>query len=54
MTVRLKKGQRLEDVLPKDNQEKGAKRLNAMKYAGFLSIKEDPLEIQKKMRDEWE
>ena len=54
MTIILKKGQRLEDVLPKTNKESGAKRLDARKYVGVLKIKEDPLEAQKRMRDEWE
>ena len=43
MTIVLKKGQRLEDVLPKNNDKTGTKRLDAMKYVGVLTIKEDPL-----------
>lgn len=27
---------------------------NAKKYNGVLKLKEDPLSIQKKLRDEWE
>jgi hypothetical protein len=30
---------------------KGA--LNLKKYSGIIKLKEDPLTIQKKMRDEW-
>ena len=54
MTMVLRKGQRLEDVLPMANKKTGTKRLDAMKYVGVLKTKEDPLEIQKRMRDEWE
>lgn len=54
MTIILKKGQHLEDLLPQNPLIKGGKRLNAKKYVGVLNLKEDPLEIQKRMRDEWE
>jgi hypothetical protein len=54
MTIILKKGQHLEDLLPKATSVKGDKKLDAKKYLGVLKRKEDPLEIQKKMRDEWE
>ena len=54
MTIILKKGQRLEDVLPKTNEKAAAKRLDAMKYVGVLKIEGEPLKIQKRMRDEWE
>ena len=54
MTIILKKGQRLEDVLSDRNEKAPAKRLDAMKYVGVLKIKEDPLEIQRQVRDEWE
>jgi hypothetical protein len=54
MTIILKKGQHLEDLLPPNAIIKGSKRLNAKKYVGVLNLKEDPMEIQKRMRDEWE
>ena len=54
MTIILKKGQRLEDVLPKAIAVKPAKKLDSKKYVGVLNLKEDPLEIQRRMRDEWE
>ncbi len=54
MTITLKKGQRLEDVLPKTNEKTGTKKLNALKYVGVLKLAKDPLIIQKRMRDEWE
>jgi hypothetical protein len=54
MIIILKKGQHLEDLLPKATSVKGGKKLDAKKYLGVLKQKEDPLEIQKKIRDEWE
>ena len=54
MIIILKKGQHLAEMLPKDIQVQGVKKLNAKKYIGMLKLKEDPLEIQRKMRDEWE
>ncbi len=57
MTYTIKKGQRLEDILPempKSDRANGTKKLNAMKYLGKIKFDKDPLEIQKEMRDEWE
>lgn len=54
MVFILKKGQRLEEILPDNILLKGKKKLDAKKYVGVLNLKEDPLEIQKRMRDEWE
>ena len=54
MTIVLKKGQKLEDVLPKGTVVKPAKKLDSKKYVGILNLKEDPLVIQRRMRDEWE
>jgi hypothetical protein len=54
MTIILKKGQHLEDVLPINTPIQGIKKLNAKKYVGILNLQEDPLEIQKRMRNEWE
>jgi len=31
-----------------------AKGVNALKYCGKIKLKEDPLLIQKKLRNEWE
>lgn len=54
MTIILKRGQHLSEVLNKQNPATNTKKLNAKKYVGVLKLKEDPLEIQKRMRDEWE
>jgi hypothetical protein len=54
MTIILEKGQQIGDVLPKNRQSNGIKKLNARKYIGILKLNEDPLKIQKKLRNEWE
>lgn len=54
MTIVLKKGQKLEEVIPSNISSKGSKKLNAKKYVGMVKAAEDPLEIQRKMRNEWE
>ena len=41
----------IEKVLYKDKTTGG---FNAKKYNGIMSFNEDPLTIQKKLRDEWE
>jgi len=33
---------------------KSKKLFNAKKYCGKIKIKEDPLDIQKRLRDEWD
>jgi hypothetical protein len=53
MTIILKKGQRLSEALAAPNPTKSSKRLNARKFVGVLKPTEDPLKIQKRMRDEW-
>ena len=40
------------DAFLKNIKEK--KGVNAKKYCGVIKLKENPLDIQKKMRDEWE
>ncbi|MEA5140313.1 hypothetical protein [Arcicella rigui] len=54
MTIVLKKGQKLEEVLPPNISAKGSKKLNAKKYVGMVKSAEDPLEIQRRIRNEWE
>jgi hypothetical protein len=55
MVVVLKKGMKKEDIekLLKKTKRK-TKGFNSKKHCGIISIKEDPVEIQRKMRDEWE
>lgn len=55
MTIILKKGISFDKV---DEQIKSAKsshkKPDMTKYAGTIKLKEDPLVIQKRMRDEWD
>ena len=55
MVLVLKKGatkQEMESISEKLRVVKGG--VNTRKYCGTIKLKEDPLAIQKKMRDEWE
>ncbi len=55
MTIILKKGIPFDKV---DEQIKTAKstqkKPDMKKYAGTIKLKEDPMVIQKRMRDEWD
>jgi len=42
--------QQIERILKKIKFRKG---FNAYKYCGVVSLKESPVRIQKRMRDEW-
>ncbi|HEY2582379.1 MAG TPA: hypothetical protein VGI43_11265 [Mucilaginibacter sp.] len=53
----MKKGaskKEIEAIEKKLYKEKHAGGFNAKKYNGIFSLKEDPLTIQLKLRDEWE
>jgi hypothetical protein len=53
MVLVLKKGatkKEMDNISAKLQVVKGA---NTKKYGGTIKLKEDPLAIQKKMRDEW-
>ncbi|MCA0366044.1 MAG: hypothetical protein LCH67_18550 [Bacteroidetes bacterium] len=54
MTIILKKGKRLSEILPPNSDNNGSKKLDAKKFVGKIKFVGDPLEIQKKMRDEWD
>lgn len=42
------------EKLEKANDKEPKKHFDAYKYCGVISLKEDPLSIQKEMRDEWQ
>ncbi len=42
------------EALQNANDKEPKKHFNAFKYCGVVDLKEDPLLIQKAMRDEWE
>ena len=53
MVLVLKKGaskKEMETITKKLNKKAG---VNTKKYCGVISLTEDPLSIQKQMRDEW-
>lgn len=57
MVLILKKGagkKEIEAIEKKLFKEKVTRGFNAKKYNGILKLKEDPLAVQKKLRDEWE
>ena len=56
MVLVLKKGATEKEVqlIKKKLQKKSRKAgVNVKKYSGKLKLKEDPMAIQKKLRDEW-
>ena len=57
MVLILKKGatkKEIDALEKKLYKEKASRGFNADKYNGVLKLKEDPLSIQKKLRNEWE
>ena len=57
MVLVLKKGaskKEIASINKKLNMLPARKKLNAKKFCGVIQLKEDPLAIQKRMRDEWE
>ncbi|HXS58754.1 MAG TPA: hypothetical protein VN726_21670 [Hanamia sp.] len=57
MELTLKKGagkKEIEAIEKKLYQKKASIGFNAKKYNGILNLKDDPSDIQKKLRDEWE
>jgi hypothetical protein len=57
MVLVLKKGagkKEIEAIEKKLYKQKSPTGFNAKKYNGILKLKEDPLTIQKKLRNEWE
>ncbi len=56
MVLILKKGASEEEMqlIKKKLQKKSRKAgVDIKKYSGTIKLKEDPLKIQKKLRDEW-
>ena len=57
MVLVLKKGASKKDIEAIEKllyNEKKSGGFNAKKYNGIMDLKEDPLTIQKNLRDEWE
>lgn len=55
MITTIKKGTSTENIrLALKKRPAKIKSLDLKKYCGSITLKEDPLEMQKKWRDEWE
>lgn len=57
MVLIIKRGDSTEKVnklLAKLQEEAGKKGVDTTKHCGTIKLKEDPLEIQRKLRDEWQ
>lgn len=55
MVVVIKKGESQESIQKKLNKLKGkGKKFPAHKFLGILKVDEDPVKIQRRLRDEWE
>ncbi|CAN5557750.1 hypothetical protein BH23BAC1_BH23BAC1_21510 [soil metagenome] len=54
MVTIIKKGIKKKDFDEKLSTIKNLKKFDAHKYCGILKLEDEPLQIQKKLRDEWE
>jgi hypothetical protein len=45
---------RIKSLLERLQNQKSRSGINAYKYCGVISLSEEPLLIQKELRDEWE
>jgi len=43
----------IQAMFEKLRMQRSRKKRNLSKYCGVLSLKQDPMELQKKWRDEW-
>lgn len=53
MVTVIKKGTNKEEIDKALSNLENPKKFDVYKYCGTIKLKEDPLDIQKKMRDEW-
>ena len=53
MTTIIKPGAKPIDLEGKLIQSKPSKRLDAKKFSGILKLDGDPIDIQKRLKDEW-
>jgi len=57
MVTIIKKGaskDNIKSLLENRQKTKRPKKIDVKKYCGILNLKEDPVMLQKKWRDEWE
>lgn len=53
MIIVLKKGASKKEMQTLTKKLKKSEGVDTKKYCGVISLKEEPLAIQKQMRDEW-
>ncbi len=56
MVTTIKRGaseKEIRHLLETYNKTRSKKGIDVKKYCGIIHLKEDPLELQKKWRDEW-
>ena len=56
MVTKVKKGMRkkeIDSILEKHNNTR-KKKIDLNKYCGVINLKEDPIVIQRKLRNEWQ
>jgi hypothetical protein len=54
MVTIIKKGANKKEMEKALSQLKSTKKFDAYKHSGKITLKEDPLALQKRMREEWE
>ncbi|KAF0139236.1 MAG: hypothetical protein FD143_3574 [Ignavibacteria bacterium] len=56
MVTVIKKGMREKEInsLLIKHGNKKKKKIDLKKYCGIIQLKEDPIKLQKELRDEWE
>ena len=54
MVLVLKKGASKKEIESIERKLKNKVGIDVMKYCGKIKLKEDPLSIQKSLRDEWQ
>lgn len=54
MTILIKKSDSLKKIKEELKKLPKAKKFDAFSFVGKITLSEDPLVIQKKMRDEWD
>ena len=54
MVTIIKKGANRKEIESALSKVKDHKGFDPYKHCGVIKLQEDPLEIQRKMRDEWE
>ncbi len=54
MVTVIKKKSSIKQIRQALKKLRGSKKNNARKYCGVIKLKENPLVIQKQLRDEWQ